>query len=82
MADAEADCRQVVEHLYLFLDKELDGPDFAAIERHLEACAPCLEHVDFERGVMLIIEQKCAESLPEGLVERLRALLRERAEPS
>jgi len=79
MANAEADCRQVIERLYLFLDKELDDPDFAAIERHLAECAGCLEHVDFERNVKLIIGRKCAQSrLPEGFVERVRALLRAR----
>lgn len=73
MEHAEANCREVVERLYLYLDGEIAGADCSAIERHLAACEPCLEHVDFERAIKALVRLKCRESdVPSGLIERLQ----------
>lgn len=78
MANAQTDCRAVLERLYLYLDRELAEADCAEIDRHLDLCADCLRLVGFEREIKAIVGRKCRETqIPEGLAERLRARLSE-----
>ena len=41
-------CREAVEHLYEYLDKELTPAVEREVRDHLEDCHPCLEQFDFE----------------------------------
>jgi len=41
-------CRECVEHLYEFLDRELTPELEREIRDHLEDCPPCGEQYDFE----------------------------------
>ena len=41
-------CRECVEHLYEFLDRELTPELEREIREHLEDCPPCGEQYDFE----------------------------------
>jgi mycothiol system anti-sigma-R factor len=77
MGHAEADCKTVLEKLYLYLDREVGSVTYAEIEAHLVRCRPCHERVEFEREVKATIGRKCQEHLPPEIVERLRSRLRE-----
>lgn len=78
MENAETDCREVLKRLYVYLDAELSAEERADIERHLEACAPCLQQFGFENEAKAIIGRKCRETeVPAGVAERLRQRLRE-----
>ena len=78
MGDAEAHCREVIERAFLYIDGEMPEEDCAAFRRHLELCARCLDHIDFEVEIKRVVRSKCSESgAPEILVQRVRAFLRE-----
>lgn len=77
MGDSEADCRQVVAALFLYIDGEIAGADCASLEAHMRRCAPCLDHVEFERNFKELVRRKCGEgAAPEDLMAKLRDHLR------
>lgn len=79
MGESEANCREILRQLYLYLDGEVAGGDCAVIERHLSSCSPCMQHAEFERAVKEVVRRKCgSERAPAELVDRLRDQLRER----
>jgi mycothiol system anti-sigma-R factor len=78
MGDAEAHCREVLETLFQYIDGEMDDAGCAAIRRHIELCASCMSHIDFEIEIKRIVRTKCSETGPPAvLVERVRAFLRD-----
>ncbi|HVL88684.1 MAG TPA: mycothiol system anti-sigma-R factor [Actinomycetota bacterium] len=73
MGNAETDCRQVLERLYLYIDGEIAGGDCASIEAHLKACPPCMQHVDFEKNLKEVVRRKCTEgAAPPELAAKLK----------
>lgn len=52
-------CRECLEHLYEYLDKELTPEVEADLRTHLEDCAPCAEQADFERAFLKLVEARC-----------------------
>ena len=73
MENAEANCREVVERLFLFIDGECAGGDVGSIELHLRRCAPCMDHVTFERDLKELVRRKCgSEPTPPELSARLK----------
>ncbi|MHB8513669.1 MAG: mycothiol system anti-sigma-R factor [Actinomycetota bacterium] len=77
MENTEANCREVVERLFLYIDGEIAGGDVSSIELHLRRCAPCLDHVTFERDLKELVHRKCAsEATPPELSARLKEHLR------
>ena len=40
-------CRECVEHLYEYIDRELTPELEQEIRAHLEGCPPCDDHYDF-----------------------------------
>jgi mycothiol system anti-sigma-R factor len=72
----EADCGDVIEAVYLYLDGELDVATIEHIRRHLDDCSPCLREYGIEREVKLLIARCCKEEAPEALrdsvIERIR----------
>lgn len=78
MANPEADCRSVIERLFLYLDGEVAGVDCAEIEAHLEACGHCFGRYGFERELKELVRRTCCErDIPQGLADRIRARLHE-----
>lgn len=78
MEHAKADCRSFLARLYLYLDGEIDELSKADIDRHLEACSGCEQHLVFERDLKALVRKKCSEQPPEVLIERLRVEIRAR----
>lgn len=52
-------CRECLEHLYEYLDKELTPEVEAAVREHLEACPPCGGQADFEHDFLKFVEARC-----------------------
>lgn len=77
MGHSEANCKTVLEKLYLYLDREIASVTYAEIEAHLARCQPCHERVEFERELKLTVRRKCQEQVPPEMIERLRSRLRE-----
>ena len=78
MGDSEAGCKEVLEHLYQFLDSEMGDEDCSTIRQHLEICGSCKDRARFEAKVKEIVHTKCCgDEVPEGFIDRLRARMRE-----
>ena len=52
-------CRECLDQLYAYLDKELTPEVEAQVRAHLEHCPPCDEQADFERAFLTFIEARC-----------------------
>ncbi|MGZ4189990.1 MAG: mycothiol system anti-sigma-R factor [Actinomycetota bacterium] len=78
MEHSKTDCRSFLERLYLYLDGEIDELSRANIERHLEACTGCEQHLVFERDLQALVRRKCSEQPSTEVVERLRIEIRRR----
>lgn len=74
----EADCREVLAEVYLYLDLECSDARRRKIREHLDECSPCLREYGIEREVKALVARCCgAETAPERLRERLRARISE-----
>ncbi len=51
-------CREAVERLYEYLDRELTPEVRAAVEHHLKECAGCFKHFEFERAFLRFLEAR------------------------
>lgn len=69
-------CKDVVKYLDDYLDRELSADDIRHLEEHLEECADCAKHMQFERSVLDCVRKKvdriCA---PSELLDRIRGVL-------
>jgi len=70
-----SDCKDALHQLYGFLDGELTEDKRAAIQHHLDSCQPCAEPYDFEAELRLVIRKKCAEAVPDSLMDKIRLAL-------
>ena len=52
-------CRETVEHLYEYLDRELTADVEREVREHLAACEPCLEQLGFEEAFLKFLEARC-----------------------
>ncbi len=68
-------CDDAKHTLYEFLDGELTPERRADIQAHLEDCSPCFEAFDFEAELLIVIEKKCIEQVPQGLQSKILAAL-------
>ena len=69
-------CADFLERIVYFLDNELDDADVAAVQVHLDECAPCLERYDLQRTVKAVVARSCSEVAPEELRQRLLVQIR------
>jgi mycothiol system anti-sigma-R factor len=77
-AVAGVTCREAVSRLWEYLDGQLAGPDAAAIREHLETCARCFPHTEFQRAYRDFMAQGGQASLPPEVRRRVfQALLDE-----
>jgi mycothiol system anti-sigma-R factor len=72
------DCEHVLREIELFLDHELDPAEAGHIQQHLSECGSCLERKEFRVSLRVLVARKCGPpSVPDGLMERIRAVLAE-----
>ncbi|MFD2079447.1 mycothiol system anti-sigma-R factor [Actinopolymorpha cephalotaxi] len=74
----ETDCSEVLERVFLFLDREMEAADCSQIQRHLDECAPCLQKYDLEGLVKSLVARSCGQDRPPSDL-RQKVLLRIRA---
>jgi len=72
-----ADCGEIIEALYQYLDGELTVEKRVIIQRHLEACPPCFQAVGFERELREVIATRCRDRVPDDLRERIKKAISE-----
>ena len=65
-------CRECVEHLYEYLDRELTPELEAEIREHLEECPPCDEQFNFETAFLAFLRARCrTQGAPPELKRRV-----------
>jgi anti-sigma factor (TIGR02949 family) len=52
-------CREAVDHLYEYLDRELTPEMEREVRAHLTACAPCMKTAGFEQAFLNFLEARC-----------------------
>jgi mycothiol system anti-sigma-R factor len=75
-----AECNETLRELYQFLDGELTEADRLHIQQHLDDCSPCLAAFDFEAELRLVVRNRCTDTVPDSLRERIAQAIAE-AEP-
>jgi mycothiol system anti-sigma-R factor len=77
-AHDRAECREVLDEVYLYLDLECDPHRRDTIRTHLDECNPCLREYGIEQEVKVLVSRCCGgEKAPEALRVRLRAKITE-----
>lgn len=72
----ELECQEVARAIWDYLDGRSDMIDLDLVEKHLDGCSPCLDHMGFERRLKEELSKIfCKHSDPEGLRERVKAAL-------
>lgn len=73
---SETDCNEILVEIETFIDGEVQAVRYEQIEKHLSLCPPCLERMDFRQRLKEIISRRCcSESVPQELVDKIRAVL-------
>ena len=72
-----ADCSEILDRVFFFLDNELEQADCAQIQQHLDECGPCLAKYDLERTVKTLVARSCHEVAPDGLRQRVMLSIRQ-----
>jgi mycothiol system anti-sigma-R factor len=75
-------CDDSLYELYSFLDGELTENRRAEIKRHLDDCPPCYEQFDFEAELRIVIAQKCRDTVPDSLRDRIARALGVEPDPT
>jgi anti-sigma factor (TIGR02949 family) len=76
-------CREAVSRLWEYLDGELPNEQEPAVREHLETCARCFPHTDFQRAYQTFIARMADMPVPPGLRRRVfEAILAEEAASS
>lgn len=74
---AEAECNETLRELYQFLDGELTETDRSHIKMHLDDCSPCLAAFDFEAELRMVIRNRCTDTVPQSLRDRIAQAIQE-----
>lgn len=69
-------CEAALHELYHFLAGELTDERRSLITVHLDGCTTCLGAFDFEAELRRVVAERCRESVPEELRQRIAALIR------
>jgi mycothiol system anti-sigma-R factor len=69
----EVDCAEILERMFLFLDREMDDADCTKIQTHLDECAPCLQKYDLEELVKSLVARSCGCDKPPADLRRKAA---------
>ncbi|MEX1006147.1 MAG: zf-HC2 domain-containing protein [Acidimicrobiia bacterium] len=69
-------CREALDKLYAYLDRELDDVSVDVIRLHLDDCPPCGRAYGFEERLLVAIRSGLREDVPEVVIERIRTAFR------
>lgn len=68
-------CKEAVDRLYQYLDRELSADEQRVVQTHLSHCPPCLDMFRFEENILTFVGDKCRETAaPDDLRHRVRKL--------
>ena len=74
----DSDCLEAFDHLYAYLNGELDNEEaIQKIEHHLAHCRSCFSRAQMERELNERMKKTGKDKTPEGLQKRLRNLMNE-----
>ena len=66
------DCKECVERLYPFLDRELNEAEQLEVRQHLDRCSGCRHRFTFEGNVLHLVGQVArATSCPDDTRQRI-----------
>ena len=69
-------CREAVDKLYEYLDREADDMTAAQVEKHLDLCRLCCNHLEFEKKMKELVQKSCfQEKAPAFLREKIQQAL-------
>jgi mycothiol system anti-sigma-R factor len=54
-------CRDAVEKLYVYLDRQLSDDEAEEVRQHLARCPHCEDFFKFEEGVLSIVHRVCRD---------------------
>lgn len=70
-------CKEAVDRLYQYLDRELTDDEQRVVLTHLERCPPCLDLFHFEENVLTFVGNRCRETTaPLSLRDKVQKLCR------
>lgn len=65
-------CRNCLQALNSYIDRELSDDDIVEVRHHLEACGDCSHLYRFEESVRRLVKLRCQEQCaPESLRARI-----------
>ena len=71
------DCRQVIQRLDDYVDRELSPGEVPLVQAHLETCAHCASAYKFEANVLAELKAKLQRiDLPQSMLDKVRSALR------
>src|SRR5687768_10809520 len=77
------DCHDAQHFVQLRIDEEIESIDCVQLDRHLEDCPRCREHVDreahFQARLELKLHEAAAATCPKGLKDRVRNAIEDEA---
>jgi mycothiol system anti-sigma-R factor len=69
-------CRDCVQALHIYIDRELSDDDIVHVREHLVGCGGCLHLYKFEESLRRLVKVRCQEqSAPESLRARITVSL-------
>jgi mycothiol system anti-sigma-R factor len=69
-------CRDCLENLDPYLDRELTDAELEEVKRHLADCPPCDDHYQLKVGLKRLVKVSCDKGeAPAQLRSRLRQIL-------
>lgn len=81
----ELDCQAAADRLHELIDQELTPEIEAAVQRHLDECAPCMAVFEFEQGFRRFMKLKmqgvkASRDLKDHIIQRLSEAKRQAAD--
>jgi mycothiol system anti-sigma-R factor len=72
-------CKETLDKLHTFLDRELSDSDLEVVRFHLDQCPPCQHVFRFEEHLRRLVKVHCCkDSAPASLREQILARMRSR----
>jgi len=68
-------CADALHEIYHLLSGELDDAARTKISQHLDECSPCAEPYDFYAELRRCIQQRCHDTAPPSLLERIQVAI-------
>lgn len=71
MAEQRMTCRDALDQLWEYIDRELDDATADQVRVHLERCSHCFPQYDFQRAFRAFMATSCRECAPPELRRRI-----------